>query len=80
MGVLSIEEEYWTIQYLTNVTGHREPIFWPLDGQGHYGSETAATDAATTMLKSYPQTRVVHVVRRMRYGPPLTDSTTSDSL
>lgn len=71
MGVLNIEEEYWTVQYLTNVIGERQPIFWPLDGEGKYGTEEAAIEGATAKLRDYPSARVVHVVRRMAYGAPL---------
>ncbi len=71
MGTLMIEEEYWTVQYLTEVLGYREPIFWPLDGDGKYATEETATKRATTLLETYRDARVVHVVRRMRYGQPL---------
>ena len=74
MSVLSIEEEYWTMQYLTKVLGYKEPIFWPLDGEGKYESEDAAAERATRLLETYPAARVVHVVRRMRYLQPLTAS------
>lgn len=72
MGTLMIEQEYWTVQYLTNVAGEREKIFWPLDGDGKYGSEAAATDRAGALLDTYPSVRVVHVVKRERFGQPLT--------
>lgn len=72
MGTLMIEQEYWTVQYLTNVTGERQPIFWPLDGDGKYGSEAAAIEHATALLDRYPSTRVVHVIRSMRFGQPIT--------
>lgn len=72
MGVLSIEEEYWTIQYLTNVAGHRERIFWPLDGEGKYSTEAVAVDRAATLLDGhYDTVRVVHVVRSMKFGQPI---------
>lgn len=70
MGTLMIEEEYWTVQYLTQVLGRGE-IFWPLDGEGHFGTEGDATERATELLDRYPLTRVVHVVRTMRYATPL---------
>jgi hypothetical protein len=70
--IREIEEEYWTVQCLNSVAGHREPIFWPLDGEGRYLTETAAAEVATRKLESYPSARIVHVVRRMTYGRPIT--------
>ncbi|MET0426691.1 MAG: hypothetical protein ABW046_22680 [Actinoplanes sp.] len=75
MGTLMIEEEYWTTQYLTTVLGHREPIFWPLDGEGKFGTEADATRHAEYLLRRpYPEARVVHVIRKMRYAQPITES------
>lgn len=71
MGILVIEEEYWTTQYLTNVTGERKPIFWPLDGEGKHATEAAAEERADVLLDIYASARVVHVVRRMEYRTPV---------
>lgn len=74
MGTLMIEEEYWTVQYLTRVAGEREPIFWPLDGEGKYGTEAAAAEGAARKLEDYPSVRVLHVVRTTRFGHPITEA------
>ena len=77
MGILSIEEEYWTVQYLTRVAGMGAPIFWPSDGEGKYDTEAMAIERATALLDTYPSTRTVHVVRRMAYAIPLLAPDTS---
>lgn len=72
MAVREIEEEYWTVQYLTNVTGTRLPVFWPLDGEGRFETEEAALSLVGLKLVNYGAARAVHVIRRMKYGDSIT--------
>ncbi len=74
--MLAIEEEYWTVQYKTRVTGHPEAQFWPPDGDGKYGSEAGALDAANRLAGTHVVTRVVHVTRRVEYGADITREST----
>jgi hypothetical protein len=68
--VKAIEEEYWTPQYKTRVDGAGR-IFWPEEGTGHYATPEAAELAARRWLESYDEVRVVHVTRRVEYGPSI---------
>jgi hypothetical protein len=71
-NIREVEEEYWTVQYLTSVLGYREPIFWPLDGDGKHRSEADALSWAGVKLADHPAVRVVHVIRRSKFGEPIT--------
>lgn len=73
MIVRMITEEYRTIQYLTNVIGHREPIFWPLDGEGKWSNPDAADTAARNLVKNdhHDAARVLHVIRNTEFGEPI---------
>lgn len=67
--VRAIEEEYWTVQYQTGVSGYSEPQFWPPDGEGkHNTPEDAESDAK----RFAGQTRILHITRRVEYGEPMT--------
>ena len=71
-AVRAIEEEYWTVQYWTSVLGEGMR-FWPEDGTGRYGCEADAQCAAQALVDggSHSRVRVLHVVRRVEYGPPV---------
>jgi len=69
-NVMAIEEEYWSVQYLTRVLGTPGESFWPPDGEGKYDTEAAADEYARKCLVGHSGARVVHVTRRMEYGRP----------
>lgn len=73
MTTKAIEEEYWTFQYRTSVGDYRDPQFWPPDGEGKYSTEQDAEDRARGQLSDYRSgVRVLHVTRRIEYGPEIT--------
>ena len=71
-NVSAIEEEYWFVQYLTQVLGIKGESFWPPEGEWKYDTEASADAYARELLASHSGARVVHVTRRMEYGRPLT--------
>lgn len=74
MPVKMIEEEYWSIQYLTQTAGGRgQPTWWPSAGEGMYGSREAAREAmestdGMSQFRHYRTLRVIRIVRRIEYG------------
>lgn len=72
----AIEDEYWSIQYRTQVAG-RGVIFWPDDGEGRYDSAESAEEFARKEIQRNrgtgyrDQARLMHVVRRVEYGQPI---------
>lgn len=62
----AIEEEYWTYQYRTGVAG-RGRSFWPDDGNGQFVDEEDAMAAGRR--SGYKEIRILHITRRVEYGP-----------
>ena len=81
MTIRAVEEEFWAIQYATSVLGHSEPAFWPPDGDGRYPTEAKAFEAARRNVEGGyggGTARVLHVTRRIEYGPELTQASFVD--
>lgn len=78
--VRAVEEEFWAIQYTTSVAGHDEPAFWPPDGDGKHSTEAKAFEAARRSVESGygGSARVLHVTRRIEFGPELTQASFVD--
>lgn len=74
--IKAIEEEYWTAQYQTNVTGAGK-TFWPEEGTGKFATEEDAVKNAKQWLGTkaqphHPVVRTLHIVRRVEFGPEIT--------
>lgn len=67
-----IVEEYYTLQYLTDIVVHGKD-WWPPDGEGKFQDFDTAYTAAGIMLRERmrQEMRIVKVTRRMDFGMPL---------
>lgn len=67
MVIRVIEEEYWSVQYMTRVSGYRDPTWWPPDGEGKFDTESDALAAmertdAMAQWANNSKLRTLHVV------------------
>jgi hypothetical protein len=79
MPTTAIEEEYWSLQYKTTVSGEGR-AFWPPDGEWKYSTPEAAAVAARELISQgrHEELRVLHITRRVEYGDPITQPYDSD--